>query len=412
MLYSYEAINEKGKKETGQLNAENKKMALDSLKAQLLTPIAIIELGTDGKPKDVPFWEKDLFQKEIYDVKVKKKTVFAFLHQMAIMLRSGVSLSLCMEVMKDSEKDKKFKRIITEMHSDLYNGISVAESMQKFKAFPAIVTNIISSGELNGRLDTAFEQAAALLEKEIKLTSQIRGAMIYPCILLVLTIGLVIIMNVVVLPAFTGIFEQFDAELPAITKALMAVSAFMRSFWWLLLLIIVGIIAGYIFLNNKNHAFRLKKDELMLKIPLFGKMLAKSYVSRFCRILASLIDAGVDVVQSLEIARGVIKNAYIQHILGEVAREIKLGIPISESISKYPVFDSLFISMLRVGEESGSLADTLYKMADMYEEQTEDNIKVAMSFLEPAIIVIMAVVVGTVVISIITPMFKMYSIIK
>lgn len=411
MHYRYTAANAKGKRVRGALNANDQSDAITQLQDMGLTPLELNQETAAG-PDGEHFWEKDLFGKDIHKTKIKKKKLLTILNQMGIMMKAGVSLSLCMEVLIDGERDKTVKKILLEMNDDLYTGMPFSSSMQKFTAFPEIIVNIVQSGEANGRLDVAFERCAEIVEKEIALNSKIKGAMGYPCFLLFLTLVLIIIINVVVLPNFVKIFTQFDAELPGITLAVMGVSDFIMNRWYVILIVAFLLVFSYLTAKKKSPQFSLLMDQFFLKIPVIGLLLKQSYIARFCRIMASLVEAGVDIVRSLEISRDVIPNHYLKNQIEQIIADVKVGIPIHQSMSKFPVFDSLLISMIRVGEESGLLYETMDKMAALYEQQTDASTKRLTTMLEPAMTIIIAVVVGTVVISIVIPMFSMYSVVS
>lgn len=410
MQYRYTAVSGTNKKSHGTINAENKTDALARLQEQGL--IALELLGGESK-KDAArsVWQMEIGVSDIHKTKIKKKKLLAIMHQMSIMMKAGVSLSMAMEVLIESEKNKKHKAVLTEINSDLYTGTPISASMAKFQAFPEILVNIVQSGETNGRLDTAFERCAVILEKEIALTAKVKGAMGYPTFLLFLTLLLIIIMNALVLPNFELVFKQFGADLPALTVAVMNFSHFLTAYWFLILPAILLVVFGFYSLKKYNQPFSTAMDRFSLKVPAIGRLLRQSYISRFCRMMSSLVEAGVEIVRSLEISRNVIPNRYFRDQLSKVIADVKLGSSINASAARFPVFDPLLVSMLKVGEESGMLAETLDKMASLYEEQTEESTKRLTAMLEPSMTILIAVVVGTVVISIVLPMFRMYGVI-
>lgn len=409
MNYKYRAINQKGKKEVGEISAHDQAEALFLLKDQGLIPLEISAKSTNTNLQKIKkVIDTDLKEKDIHEVKIQKKKVLGVLHQFAIMLKAGVSLSLCMQVLITQEKDKQMKKILEEIQENMYSGISLSSSMAKFKAFNEITVNIIAAGEINGRLDISFERASQILENEVTIISKIRGALGYPLLLLGLTFLVVIILNIVVLPVFVDLFGQMGADLPLLTQIIMSISGFIINFWYILIFCILLIIGVYFYARKNSDNFKEKTDYLALRIPLVGEILHKVYISRFCRIMASLVDAGVEIIRSLGISASVIPNTYIKKYLNMVLEDVKVGIPIHQSMSKYPIFDPLLVSMARVGEESGMLFNVLNKMADLYEEQTQVRTKQLIAMIEPIMTIIIALVVGTVVISVVMPMFGQY----
>ena len=258
MEYKYKAINANGKKETGVLEARDRPDALILLKSRGLTPVSISGAGKkDGKEsKDLLHFE--IMGKDIHETKISKKKMLGILDQFAIMMKAAVSLSMCLQVLVDQEKDKKLKQILEEIREDMYSGLTLSSSMAKFKAFEAITINIVAAGEVNGKLDEAFGRAARIMENEVDLTSKVKGALGYPIFLLFLTGIVVIILNLFVLPVFSGLFSQMGADLPALTQMLMASSDFIVHFWYLLFIGIGGAIFLYFLMRRKSPEFREK----------------------------------------------------------------------------------------------------------------------------------------------------------
>jgi len=411
LQYHYTAVNSKNKKSRGFINTENKAAAIAELQGEGLTALELTGGAVnDDTPKSI--WEMDINVHDIHKDKFSKKKLLVIMHQMGIMMKAGVSLSMAMNVLIDGEKDKKIKKVLSEMNQDLYTGIPISAAMTKFKVFPEIIVNIVQSGEANGRLDTAFERCAQILEKEISLTEKLRGAMGYPIFLLILTTFMMIIMNAVVLPSFTSVFKQFGAKLPTITIVVMSFSNFIAAEWYLILLAVFIFVFAFIVLKKEYEPFSVSVDQFVLKIPGIGPLLRQSYIARFCRIMSSLVEAGVDIVKALDISRNVIPNRFMKQQLMQVIADVKVGSSINASVSQFPIFDSLLVSMIKVGEESGMLFETLDKMATLYEEQTDASTKRLTSAMEPAMTIIIALIVGTVVISIVMPMFGMYNVIS
>lgn len=375
-----------------------------------MTALSIRDAEKEGKQEKL--WEKELFEVDIHKAKISRKLLLNMLNQMALMMRAGVSLVMAMDVMIDGQKDKAFRKILQEMRQDLLGGKTITDSMTKFRAFPEMVVSMVRSGEENGRLDEAFERCAALQESSMTLTSKLRSAMIYPCILLVLTLALVIVMNTLVLPSFAGIFTQMGARLPALTRGVMAVSDFIMYRWFVVVAVIAAIIGGYKAARHFSPDFVQKSDWFKLRFPIIGEVFRLSLLSRFSRVMASLVEAGVNVVHSLEIAARVVPNRLLQKNIGEIIEDVKVGVAINVSMSRFPVFDSLLVSMVKAGEETGMLGDSLGKVAEMYEQRANESTKRMTTLLEPAMTIVIALVVGTVIISIVMPMFGLYSVVS
>ena len=412
MEFSYVAVNEKNRKYRNRMTANTKEEVKRKLEQRGLIAISIDEVKK-GSQEDIPIWQRDLGgSKDVHTLKISNKRLLTFMHQMALMIRSGISLSVAMAVMCDTEKDKNMLRILQEITANLYNGITLSQSLSSFKTFPTVYVNIIQTGEANGRLDEAFDKCVSLLKKEITLKNKIKGAMIYPIFLLILTIALIIVMSIVVLPAFKDLFESFGSELPIMTQITMGISDVLLHYGWLVVLIIVAIVVTLRILYKKNYSFCMWWSTFQLKIPIIGEVLRLNQLTRFANMMATLTSSGVNILYSLELSRDVVGNKFMSDCLNQVIEDVRIGTPIHISLSRYPkAFDPLFVSMIRVGEESGMLSDSLNKMADMYDEQATDATQRMTDAMTPAMTIIIAGIVGFVVISIVQAMFGMYSVI-
>lgn len=412
MKYSYLAIDGKNKKYRSEINAESREDVKRILADRGMTALEISEVkdALDGQ-ENLPWYQKDISMKDIHDVELPKKKVLTTLHQMGIMMRSGISLSMAMEVLLDTEADKTMKKILTIVSNELYNGVTLSQSMGSFKTFPEIVISLVAAGEANGRLDMAFDNAADILHREITLTAKIKSAMMYPAFLLVLTAAMIIVMSMFVLPQFAGVFLAFGSDLPAISKAVMAFSDWMIKYWWLAILIVAGIVVGFKMLLKYNDSFAMWLAEFLLKMPIIGPVMNNTYIARFCNIMATLTDAGVSILKALELSRDVVSNIFMKDALSQVIEDVKIGTPINVSMSHYDIFDSILVSMVRVGEESGMFSDAMHKMADLYQEQADESTKRLTDAMTPAMTIIIAGVVGVVAVSIVMPMFGMYGVI-
>ncbi len=414
MKYSYLAIDGKNKKYRSEVTAESRDEVKRILAERGMTALEISEYkdpSQGGDQSDLPIWQRDFGVKDPHDREIAKKKVLTTLNQMAIMMKSGISLSMSMEVLLDTEADKDMKQILTIISSELYNGVPLSQSMGSFKAFPTIVISLVAAGEANGRLDTAFENAADIMHRELTLSGKIKSAMMYPLFLMGLTLAMIIVMSMFVLPSFASVFTAFGSDLPAISKMVMAFSDFMLDFWWLVLIIVLGIVYGFRFLLHHNDSFAMWIAEHLFKIPIIGDVMRTTYIARFCNIMSTLTDAGVSILRALELSRDVVTNLFMQDCLSQVIEDVKIGTPINVSMSHYPIFDTILVSMVRVGEESGMFSDSMHKMADLYQEQADEATKRLTDAMTPAMTIIVAGIVGVVAVSIVMPMFGMYGVV-
>lgn len=414
MKYSYLAVDSKNKKYRSEMIADSREDVKRALAEKGMTAIEISEYvdpTSSAGQENLPWYQRDINMKDIHDVDIPKKKILTTMNQMAIMMRAGISLSMAMEVLLETESDKQMKKILTIVSTELYNGVPLSKSFGSFKAFPEIVVSLIAAGEANGRLDMSFEQSADILHREIALSSKIKSAMMYPAFIMVLAVAMIIVMSMFVLPSFGSVFEAFGSDLPALSKAVMAFSDFMIAYWWLVLIIVVVLVFGFKALHKYNESFAMWLAEKILMIPIVGPVVRNTYVARFCNLMSILTDAGVSILKALELSRDVISNIYMKDCFNQIIEDVKIGTPINVSMSHYKVFDSILVSMVRVGEESGMFSDSMHKMADLYQEQADESTKRLTDAMTPIMTIIVAGIVGVVAVSIVQPMFGMYGVV-
>lgn len=408
MKYKYTAINQKNQQKTGFLEAASENEALIALRNKGLVVQELADATGSDAPTSVMQME---IGGDIHTKKIKKKRLLMLMNQMALMMKAGINLSLAMEIVITTEKDKSLQKILKEINTDLYNGITFSQSMRNFKCFPPILISIIEAGEANGRLDLAFEQCATITKKDIALSGKIKGALTYPIFLIILVIACIIVLTVFVLPTFAGVYESFGADLPGLTKAVMGLSDFLIKYWYIIVLVVVGLTVAFIFLKSNSAEFAMGLAKLALKIPLIGPIIRQSSLARFCRLMSTLTDAGIPIHRALALSRDVVPNLFVKARITDVIDDVQIGVPINAAMKKHPVFDAILVSMIRVGEESGMLGDSLTKMADLFETQTDESTQRLTDSMTPIMTIVIGVVVGTLVVSIILPMFGMYNVI-
>lgn len=401
-VYDYMARDDNGKQVKGELFSDSRQHAVTALKMQKLTPVRIeekksktLESGSD---------------RSILKRKISKKHIAIFTRQFASMLQAGVPLPVIMDILIRQERNPSFKAILDSINADIMKGSTLSVAMSKFKVFPYMLISMVEIGEANGRLDISFERVAVNLEKEVKLRSKIKGAMVYPAVLLMVTIIAINLLLFLVLPVFARMFEQMGAKLPVLTVLLMNFSKFVSGYWYFsgTAVVILIVIAAKLL---KEPSFRREFDRLALRIPVVGRLMNIIAMARFCRTFSSLVDGGVGVVISLETVRNIMGNLYIRDTFNEIIQEVKVGSSISNASSKYDIFTPLVVSMLRIGEESGSLGDVLAKTAELYEDEADAQLQKVTGMLEPMITIFMAIGIGLLIISIVQPMFQMYNIV-
>ena len=395
--FSYRCMRQDGKKIEETYEAESREDVVAMITSLGYYPLKIEEIKS----------------KEIGTInignKVKAKDLSLFCRQMYTMINAGISINNSLSMLSKQVTNKKLQSIISEMEEDVKKGEMVSDSMRKYTdVFPPLLISMVESGEASGNLDEMFRRMADHFEKENKINSKVRSAMIYPIALSIVAVAAVAIIMIFVMPTFKEIFDSEGVELPLITKALIGLSNFMSNHIFLILIILAIIVVSILKFKNSEKGY-VFFSKLKLKLPVIKDLTTKTIVSRFTRTLSTLISSGISIVDAMPIVTGVLRNKVAEDEMDKIKERVVKGDGLSAPLKDSPVFPDMLSSMIKIGEESGSLDEMLSKTADFYDEEVENAITTATSMLEPALIVIMGVVIGTIVISIMLPMFDMYT---
>ena len=344
-------------------------------------------------------------------VSVKDKAVFS--RQFAALVNAGVALVRGIGVLSEECPNPKLKRALEDVNADVQQGTSLSDSMSKHPScFDKLYVSLVQAGEVGGVLDEVLNRLAKLLEDLNRLQNQIKSAMAYPVTVSLLAIVIFISMTVFLLPTFAEIFEELDAQLPLFTRIMLQISVFLRQ--WYNWAIMAGIIAGATFAFRRYYATDNGErtiDRLLLKLPLFGDLVQKTATARFCRTFGSLSRSGVPILTSLEIVRDTAGNRVISDAIDEARNEIQTGGMISLALQQHRVFPAMAIQMISIGEETGELDQMLMKVADFYEDEVEQAVNALTSIMEPFMIVILGGMVGSILVSMYLPMFKIMEVV-
>lgn len=336
--------------------------------------------------------------------RVDMKDISLFCRQFSVILNAGIPIVEAIGILRDQVEKKKLRDTLEDVHDQLQRGNLFSSTLQAHpKVFPDFMRNMVEVGEASGTLDTIMISLAEYYEKENKLRRKIRGAMTYPAILLLLMVGVVTLLMVKVLPTFAGILQSMGGELPALTKLLMGMSDFMvRNIGLLLGLAALGIVGVRIL--AKSNEFRYRLDSLKLRVPVVKGTVVKVITARFARSMGILLRSGMPIIRAFEILNDLLGNRMVAQKFSECRDEVMEGKGISGSIRKMGVFPPMLIHMIEVGEATGQLDEMLTRTAGFFDEEVEEAIEKLTAMIEPAMIVIMAVVVGTVVMAMMLPM--------
>ncbi len=395
-LFKYKAKDKTGNIKEGAIDAPNKQLAKGSLDDQGLK---LISLEKEQKSK---------FQIHIFE-KVKEKDIVIFSRQFSVMISANIPVVQALKVLIEQTESVKLKMIISEVADEVNAGSRLSEALGKrSKIFSDFYVSVVKSGETSGKLDEVLNYLADQMEKDYDMMHKVKGAMIYPAFVLSGLGAVGVIMMVWVVPKLTDIIAETGGELPFATRMLIFISGFLASFWWLILIVIVGGVFGfkyYIKLPTGERQF----DFLKLKLPIFGPLFQKIYLVRFMRSMHTLISGGVAISTSLEVSANVVGNAIYRELITETREAIEGGSPLSSVFMESNEVPKMVSQMLSVGEKTGKVDVVLEKLTDFYSREIMNVLANLTKLIEPIIMVIMGIGVGMMVAAIIMPMYNMAS---
>lgn len=395
MIYKYKAVSEKGEIIEGFFEGNDESDVLAMLKGNNYLAVSI---------------EKDVAaeaQIELFSSKIKKKDLAVFCRQFYTMLDAGIGIVKCIEILEKQSENKTLVKALGALSENVQKGFTLSEGMKAHsKVFPSLLINMVEAGEVSGNLDTIMERMAVHFEKENKLEQKIKSALIYPIALAVVSIAVVVFLLVAVMPTFIGMFESSGQALPGPTQALLTISNWLTEFWYLFIAIVVGMVIGFITFKQTPTG-RNFLDTLKIKIPVIKDTNVKIITARFTRTLSTLMTSGIPLLQAIDVVGRVVGNKVVHDRLEVASENVRKGVSLSRAVYEVGIFPPMVDSMIKIGEESGSLDDILYKTADFYDDEVEVALQRMTSLMEPVMLVVMAIVIGFIVIAMAMPMFDM-----
>lgn len=396
--FSYVAVDKRGKEKRGSLEAETRERALEQLKAEGLIPVSVREQGALNKEIDFSIGKK-----------VKPRDLSVFCRQFVSITQAGVPMKEALQMLSEQTENKWLKRAISEVLLNVEKGNTLADSMRSQPdIFPPMLVNMVEAGEQSGSLEMAFSRMAVHFEKEAKLKATIKKATIYPIILVIAAIGVIAVMLLFVIPIFIDMFADLDIEMPALTMFVMNSSKWMTSHWYVVLAMIVGVVVAYKLIYKTTQG-RLTIDRIKMKMPLFGKLTVKTACSQFARTMSTLLMSGISTIDALETTSKIVNNIHYTNAMLKAREEVMKGVPLSEPLEASEIFPPMVYHMTGIGEETGNVEEMLEKMADYYDEEVEMTTQSVLAAMEPIIILFMALIIGTLVIAVISPIASMYN---
>ena len=395
-VFQWVGTNRKQETRKGEMEASNEAVVRSNLMRLRITP---------SKIKKKP---KDLFENVSWlQPKVKEKDIILFARQFSTMIDAGLPIIQCLEILFTQQGNKTFKRMIKEIKEQVEGGATLAEALKRFpKHFDSLFVNMIAAGEAGGILDAILRRLAAYMEKAAKLKSQVKGAMTYPIVTLIIAIGVLSIILVFVIPVFEEMFADFGGELPLPTQIVVAASDIVKSkiIYIIVGLFILGFTLRKFYATEKGQDMA---DDLVLKIPVFGELLRKVAVAKFTRTMGTMLASGVAILEALDIVAKTAGNRTVERAIYDVRSGIAEGRTMADPLTESGVFPAMVCQMISVGESTGALDAMLEKIADFYDEEVDQAVDNLTSLIEPFMLVFLGATIGGLVVAMYLPIFKM-----
>ncbi len=401
--FEYTGRDQTGTVKTGRIAADSPAQVASKLKGMGLSPVSIKPTNA-GLSKDIKI--PGLTPK----VKIKDLAVFA--RQFATMIGSGLSLLRALTILTQQTQNKELARVLGEVRNDIESGTSLSTALGKHpKAFPPLMVNMVKAGEVGGFLDSVLLQLAESFEAEVKLRAKVKAALTYPAVVFVMAILMCVAMLLFIVPVFAGMFSDLGSELPLPTRVLMALSDGLKTFFPLIL---VGAVAAAVAWRRTKHTDRVRNvvDPLKLKLPVFGSLMCKIALSRFSRNLGTMMRSGVPILQSLDIVADTTGNVVLARAIRDVQQSVRSGESLAGPLTAHPVFPSMVVQMMAVGEDTGALDTMLLKISDFYDQEVEATTEALTALIEPLMIAVLGAIVGAMIIALYMPIFGVFDLIE
>lgn len=399
--FSYRAIGPDGKEKKGSMEADSKEEVAKRLRDDGLTPTSVVAASLLNKDLNFSFGSKK-------GKGVKPRDLAVFCRQFGSILRAGVNVIGALDMLSEQTENKVLKAALKGVQTSVEKGETLAGAMKAEKAvFPSLLINMVAAGEASGSLEASIDRMADQFEKDAKLKAMVKKAMMYPLVLCFVAIGVVIVMLTVVIPQFTSMFDDMGGELPAFTKAIVGASDFIIQYWYILLIIVVGIAVLFnLWRKSESGSYILAK--IKVKAPVLGVLTQKTACARFSRTLSTLMAAGMPMIEAIDICARTMDNLLYRDALLKVKNGVGLGLELSTQLKATGLFPAMVVHMTGIGEETGSLEEMLNNVAVYYDEEVETATQSLTALMEPMIILVMAGIVCLLIAAIYTPMLSLY----
>ncbi|SEF52658.1 type IV pilus assembly protein PilC [Eubacterium ruminantium] len=392
--FNYKAMDSSGKQKKGSVEAQSIELAKEKLRREGLSILDINEY------KDI--------QISLGKKKVKKRDLAVFCKQFASILRAGVPIIQALDMLSEQMENKVLKDALKEAQTHVQKGGTLADAFKlNPDVFPPMLYNMVSAGEISGKLEICFERLSTQFEKDGYIQAKVKSAMTYPIVVLVVIGVVVAIMMIKVIPTFSQMFEEMGTKLPAATQMLVNFSDFLVHKWWLVLLIVIAVVVG-IKLFKATPTGQKFFGSAAIKMPVFGNLTVKTAAATFSRTFSTLLASGISLIDAVDQTAKIMKNKIIRDKLLECKTQVAKGVPLSKPIKDMDIFPIMLPQMMHIGEETGNIEDMMVKVADYYEEEVDLAVESLSAAMEPLIMVVLAAVVGVIVVAIYSPIMSMY----
>lgn len=392
--FVWEGTDKRGVKMKGEQPAKNANLLRAELRRQGITPSIVKQ-----KPKPLFGGAGSA---------VGAKDIAFFSRQMAIMMKSGVPIVSALEIIASGHKNPRMRKLVETIRTDIEGGSSLHEAISRHPVqFDELYRNLVRAGEGAGVLETVLDTIATYKENIEGLKGKIKKALFYPVMVIVVAMLVSSIMLIFVVPQFEDVFKGFGAELPAFTQMIVNLSRFLVSWWWVILFVLLGAAAGFIYAYKRSPKMQHTMDRLILKVPVIGQIMHNSAIARFARTTAVTFKAGVPLVEALGIVAGATGNKVYEEAVLRMRDDVSVGYPVNMAMKQVNIFPHMVIQMTAIGEEAGALDTMLFKVAEYFEQEVNNAVDALSSLLEPMIMVFIGTIVGGMVIAMYLPIFKL-----
>jgi type IV pilus assembly protein PilC len=400
--YAYTAINAQGLELMGEVHAPTLDAAREQLRVRGLLAELLEELPASGE---------DSVRTALKSVKPKSLQIFS--RQFATMINAGLNVVTALRILEEQTDDRYLALVISEVRADVEGGSLLSEALARHpKVFSRLYVSMVEAGEAAGILDEVLDRVAVQIEKDANIKRRVKGAMIYPTLVICFAFVILTAMLLFIVPVFERLYKELGGHLPMLTQWIIAVSDVLRSRWYVIFPVIGLTLFGF-FRWKRTEMGRRGWDRFKLRIPMkIGDVVLKVTMARFARTLSTLVAAGVDIIKALEITGTTAGNWVVEDALSGVRERVHAGVPIAQPLVEHPVFPPMVGQMVKIGEETGELDAMLGKIADFYEEEVDASISALTSIIEPIMMIGVGIMVGTIVLSMYLPMFKLLTLVK